>query len=409
MPTTTARREWTVNDYDRRFAELRGELADLQGGDLETKAPTLLREVERLDAEYACLLHEVRDPRFFGRPGPLASTAIVGGDTDTRSTGEIVFADPAFADWVAHGCQNASPAVEIARGVRAPVFEYGTGGPGNAATTGVNALLPVGQPIAPTPRRARLFLRDLIPVQPTGLSTIPYVRELNPTTNETGASTVSEGGTKPEVSLAFTGVQAPVTVIAGNITVSKQIFEDAATVMGYINGRLPYLVAYREDAELLNGNGLWPDLQGILNTPGLQTQGATSGDHAISIANGIAKVEGADGAATAVVLNPTDAWAMFTKRAAGGSGTFDAGTPFADIPLTVWGLPTYRSRAYAAGTALVGDFEQGAIIFDREQTNIQVYPQHSDYPIKNQVLLQAEERIALAVPRPDLFCKVTLA
>jgi HK97 family phage major capsid protein len=126
----------------------------------------------------------------------------------------------------------------------------------------------------------------------------------------------------------------------------------------------------------------------------------------------IAKVENVDLDATAVVMNPTDAWSMFTKRAAGGSGTFDAGTVFSlgqPRVLTVWGLPVLRSRAYASGSALVGDFQRGAMILDREETNVQVYPQHSDYAARNQVLVQCEERIGLIIPRPDAFVVATMS
>lgn len=298
-------------------------------------------------------------------------------------------------------------------GVRA-VTEWGSSGPGAGGTgfdpTDSGGLLPrLGQPIPPTPRHAKLYLRDLIPSMSTTLATMPYVRELNPTTFEAvasgGATTVAEGSTKPTAQLSFVSENAPLTVIASTLTLSKQMFEDAPAVVQYINQRLPYLVKFREDAEFLNGSGTWPDIQGITNA-GIQSITGTSGEHAISIGTAFADVENVDGAPTAVVMNPTDAWAMFTKRAAGGSGTFDAGTPFSALPLTVWGVPTYRSRAYAAGSALAADFERGAMVVDREQVNVQVYRER--YAEQNLILLICEERVGLMTFRPDLFVSTTI-
>jgi HK97 family phage major capsid protein len=299
----------------------------------------------------------------------------------------------------------------ITEGYRAPLTEWGTTGPPAFDTTTAGALVPVqSQAIPPVPRQARLYLADLMPRMPTTFPTVPYVRELNPTTYEQivsgGASTVPEGVTKPSAMLNFQPAQAPVTVIATTLTLSKQMFLDAPAVIAYINQRLPYLVKLREDQEFLTGSGTWPDITGILNTPGHLTNAGVAGQHAISIGNGFAQIENQDGVPTAVVMNPTDAWAMFTLRAAGGSGTFDAGTPFSTLPLTVWGVPTYRSRVYPPGSCLVCDFERGAMIVDRESVNLQTYNER--YAEQNLVLLICEERLGLMVFRPDLFCEVSL-
>lgn len=294
-------------------------------------------------------------------------------------------------------------------GLRA-ITEWGSGGPPGFDTTDSGGLLPrLGQPIPPTPRQAKLYLRDLIPTMPTTLPIMPYVRELNPVAGEVtgGATTVTEGVTKPTASLSFSSQNAPITTVATTLTMSKQMFADNPAVIAYINNRLPYLVKLAEDKEILQGSGTWPDINGLLNTSGILSQGATSGEYAITIGNGFAKVENQDGEVNAVVMNPLDAWAMFTKRAAGGSGTFDAGTPFSSLPLTVWGVPTYRSRVYPQGSALVSDFQHGAMIADRESVNLQTYNER--YAEQNLTLLICEERIGLMVFRPDLFCETTLA
>jgi HK97 family phage major capsid protein len=106
-------------------------------------------------------------------------------------------------------------------------------------------------------------------------------------------------------------------------------------------------------------------------------------------------------------MNPADYWAMMTARTS-GSGQFDAAA-FTSAPLQyVWGLPIVRTNAMASKQTLVGNFAMGATLFDRSQSGVRVFEQHADYAATNKVLLRAEERVALAVNRPDFFCVTTL-
>ena len=418
----------SVEDVEARLAELKQDFIDMSEGkraDIDDDGlRAMIREVDSLDTWLT--LSAAVERREAAK---LAATAGALTDTGVRSLGEA-FVTPEMIDFVLKGHKNGvrSDGFEIedegdegrqlsrwlrSAGIRASVDEWGSGGPPNFDPSDAGGLLPrLGQPIPPVPRRAKLYLRDLIPHMTTTLPTMPYVRELNPTAGETvtggGATTVAEGSTKPSANLSFASETANITVVAATLTLSKQMFEDAPAVIQYINQRLPYLVKFREDAEFLNGSGTWPDIQGITNAGILSTPAAGGGtaNYAITLGNAFAQIENQDGSPTAVVMNPTDAWAMFTNRAAGGSGTFDAGTPFAELPMTVWGVPTYRSRAYTAGSALVADFERGAMVVDREQVNTQTYRER--YAEQNLILLICEERIGLMVFRPDLFTEATL-
>ena len=295
-------------------------------------------------------------------------------------------------------------------GMRA-VTEFGSSGPSGFDQSDAGGLIPrLGQPIPPVPRQAKLYLRDLIPTMPTTFPIVPYVRELNPAAYEGvasgGASTVAEGSVKPTAQLSFVSMNAAISVVATTLTLSKQMMQDAPAVISYINQRLPYLVKLTEDAQFLSGSGTWPNIQGITNTPGIQyyTTGSSL-DYAQDIGNGFALVEQQDGVPTAVVMNPIDAWYMFTKRAAGGAGTFDAGTPFSMLPLTIWGVPSYRSRVYPRSTSLVVDFDRGFMIADREAVNLMIYNER--YAEQNLVLLICEERVGLLAFRPDLAVSVS--
>lgn len=404
--------EMSIAELTSRAKEMRHDFSELhegeRGDDYSQKARSIRDEFEVLDTHLAmAYAQEARQ----AAATPDAATNVV--NSGIRSIGERIVENEALAAMVDGGWKSDvlfTVEGSLFAGQRAIIGEWGNSGPPNAPTNDANSLLTVGQPIPPIPREAHLFVRDLIPVMPTTLTQVPYVRELTPTAQEGAATAVAEGAVKPDVTLGFDPQIAYITVIAGNVSPSRQLWSDAPLVVAYINQRLPYLVKFAENAEILNGSGTYPDILGLLRQTGVQSQNAVSGETAITLADAIAKVENVDGAADGVVMNPTDAWAMFAKRAAGGSGTFDAGTPFSAAAFaTVWGCRVVRSRTITAGTALVGDFAHGAAILDREQVNVQVYPQHSDYAARNAVLVQAEERVGLMVPRPDLFVKTTIS
>lgn len=271
---------------------------------------------------------------------------------------------------------------------------------------------PVAQSaIPPIPFRQRFFVRDVISVQGTGLASIPYIREYDPTAYELGASAVEEAGEKPEVTLVFEQDDAPVRKIAAWVPATTEILDDAPTLRGYIDTRLAYMLALREERDILTGDGNSGRLKGILNFTGVQTQTSVT-DVPQTIAAAIGKVENVEGEADGIAMNPVKFWAGVATRSANqfdgqgyGAG---GGAPFNAPTGTLWGLPVIRTRSLATTKCVVGSWRLGATLFDRMRTTIRVGNQHSTYFIENKVAILAEERVALAVHRPDFFVDVTL-
>jgi len=269
---------------------------------------------------------------------------------------------------------------------------------------------PVGTPTLATGaiRQQRLFVRDVLSVSPTGLSSVPYIRELNAATNEAGALTTSEGSAKAEVTMQFVQADAPIRKITAWIPATTEILADAPTLRGYIDNRLRYMIMLREEAQVLAGDGTAPNIRGITETVGTQTQAAVNNDVPATIGLAIGKIELVDGEADAVAMNPGDYWAALTTR---HSTQFDMGfggnAPAVQEAFT-WGLAAIRTRAFASLSALVGAFRLGATLFQREGVTVRVGDQHSDYFVTNKVAILAEERVGLAVHRPDFFVETTL-
>jgi HK97 family phage major capsid protein len=327
--------------------------------------------------------------------GPSAALATLDGDI--RSAGQM------FTD--SEQYQNRSGRVTEPVEIRALVHSgTTTGGPGDAGYW-----LPKAQPVAPVPRQRRAFLRDLLSVQQTGFASIPYIRELNAAGLEGGASAVGEASAKPEVTQSFEAADAPVRKLAAWIPVTDEIVEDAPTLRGYIDTRLLYMLMLREEQQILDGSGTAPQIRGIRETTGTQTQAFTT-DAPTTIGNAISKIQLVDGDPDAIVINPTDLWAMFVDRHA---EQFDFGfggnLPYGSPPNTVWGLRYVATRGIAAGDALVGAFALGATLFERSAPSVRTYDQHSDYAVLNKLVILVEERVALAVHRPDFFVETDVS
>lgn len=343
--------------------------------------------------------------------GPQA--AFVEPDDPRRSIGERVTNDERYTN---HRGRFGSGYAEInvrgaiaGRESRALIsggtiaFTYGD-------DTSAGVLRPLGSPIPPLVQQQRLFIRDVLNVIETGLGAVPYVRELDATTNEAGATAVAEGGAKAEVTMEWEPDLAPVVKIAAWVPVTEEILEDAPTLRGYIDTRLSYMVALREEAQILNGPGTGANMKGIrqFNDSGqVQTQNVVSGDFPATIGQAIGKIENVDGEADFVACNPLNFWVAATTRHA---NSFDNGyTPGAPAVLAglTWGTAAIRTRSMESGKALVGS-RMGATIADRMQTVIKVGNQHSDFFTSNKVAVLAEERIALLVHRPNLFVEATV-
>lgn len=284
---------------------------------------------------------------------------------------------------------------------------------GSEGTSGSHNLVPLGSPfLAPQGIRMRdAFLRDLLSVQGTTLDTIRYVRELNALANEGGASAVSEASAKPEVTMTFESATAPVEKIAAWIQVTEEALEDAPTLRGYIDTRLAYMILVREEDQILNGTGTSPQIRGILQTTGVQTQAAVADDLAGTIGTAIGKVENVDGNADGIAINPVTFWLGVVERHSSqmDGSVLGGPLPFGAVPPGLFGLPVVRTRALATNKAVVGAWQLGATLFQRTATRIRTTDSHASLFISNTWVLLAEERIALAVHRPDFFVDTTLS
>jgi HK97 family phage major capsid protein len=102
--------------------------------------------------------------------------------------------------------------------------------------------------------------------------------------------------------------------------------------------------------------------------------------------------------ATGIVLHPSD-WAAIelTKDTNGG---YIFANPQSMATPALWGRPVVATQAMTVDTALVGAFQLGAQIFDREDANVVIARRTRTTSSRTWSRSVAEERLALAVYRP---------
>ncbi len=108
-----------------------------------------------------------------------------------------------------------------------------------------------------------------------------------------------------------------------------------------------------------------------------------------------------------IVLHPID-WAGITL-VKDANGNYLIANPQSTVSQMLWSLPVVPSMSMPQGQFLAGAFQLAAQLFDREQANIAISFEDRDNFVKNAVTIRAEERLALAVYRPEAFVKGTFS
>lgn len=247
----------------------------------------------------------------------------------------------------------------------------------------------------------RMTVRDLITPGNMDGNALEYVKETGFTNN---AGMVAEGDKKPESSMKFDLVSTTAKVIAHYMKASRQILSDASQLASLIDGRLRYGLAFKEEQQLLNGDGTGQNLLGIIPQA---TAFAAPFDPAGTETNidnirlAFLQAELAEFPSTGVVMNPID-WARI-ELLKDTTGRYIIGNPQGIIGASLWNRPVVTTQAITVDKFLAGAFKLGAQLFDRWQARVEVATENEDDFVKNLVTVLAEERLALAVYRPEAF------
>ncbi|MCK8780554.1 phage major capsid protein [Rhizobium sp. NTR19] len=249
--------------------------------------------------------------------------------------------------------------------------------------------------------KQRLFIRDLIA---GGRTTSPAIFWVQQTGFTNAARVVAESTAKPYSDIDFATKITPVVTIAHMFKASKQIMDDFAQLQSMIDAEMRYGLKYVEEQEILFGSGTGGHLEGIVPqasefAPAFAPDARTEID---DLRLAILQAQLARLPIDGFVVHFTD-WAKIelTKDTTGG---YILANPLRIAGPTLWGRPVVETEIpQFEGEFLAGAFQTGAQIFDREEANVVISTENVDDFEKNMISVRCEERLALAVKRPEAF------
>ncbi|HEJ1049972.1 phage major capsid protein [Morganella morganii] len=255
-----------------------------------------------------------------------------------------------------------------------------------------------GVDVAP---KQRLFIRDLIAPGKTQSPAIFWVQQ---TGFINKAAVVPENTTKPYSDIEFATKITPVTTVAHMFKASKQILDDFSQLQSLVDAEMRYGLKFVEEQEILFGDGSGAHLHGII-----PQASKYKAEFSVEKQNGIDDLrlamlqsQLARFPASGHVLHFID-WAKI-ELTKDSLGRYILANPASLTGPTLWGLPVVATETAAfKGKFLTGAFNAGAQLFDREETNVVISTENADDFEKNMISIRCEERLALAVKRPEAF------
>ena len=242
---------------------------------------------------------------------------------------------------------------------------------------------------------------------------ISYMQEV---VTAEGAVEVLEGGTKLEADISFTQATAPVQNIPVLLPVTDQLLEDEAFMRSWVEGRLRLFVLNREDTQLISGDGVAPNLEGILTVAGT---GAQSYSIAAAVLDATVAFDTVHNALTDVrqaFLQPSGiamasaTWERF-RLGKDGNSNYLLGPPADAVPARLWGLPVTLNENMPAeanpNEAIFVAAREAAEVVRRNELRVSVSDSHGTTFAENVQTFKAEMRTAFVYWRPAGISVIT--
>jgi HK97 family phage major capsid protein len=245
----------------------------------------------------------------------------------------------------------------------------------------------------------RLRVMDYLPFTTTTSAMVEYTREL--AWDNGAASQQGEGAEKAPSTLTFEILEAPVRTVATWLKTSRQVLNDQPSLQTFLSNRLRDGILREMERQILRGDGLGYDVAGLTNAGNFTayTPVESEEDRLSVLRRARAQLLAADFLPSAVVMAPADVAELDLERSE--SGGYLVGQPRGSDAPRLWNVPVIESVSMTPGTFIMGDFPASAVVFDRQQAQVEFFEQDETNVQENLITVRAELRFGLAVTRPQ--------
>jgi len=250
----------------------------------------------------------------------------------------------------------------------------------------------------------RLSILDLLSVINTAERTYEYV-VLDNYINAADYQLL-EGDLKQQTDMPTKLSRAEVATIAHWLPASLQVLDDNNGLINIVSQVLSVGCRQKLEHEVLVGVGGEGKILGIV--PQAQAFTATMTGPADRVGEALTDLNSSGWNASAVVMNPTDWFAIASERAETGNGQYVLGSPRDPAPASLWSAPVVTSPSMPAGQALVLDTSIVSLL-DRQQVSVQLSRHDGDNFRRNLVTVLAELRSGLVLYAPAATRLVALS
>lgn len=387
--------------------EVKGSVAVAEKvGQMNAELEDIAKQAEAIEsAEKAASDHDARE-KDVRRPQQPTGAKEARRER-AKSLGELVLSEKEYREWAESGApggrsfqfRDVAPSDILAKGAQfdtlqsKALFETSAGwAPESLRIPGF---------VEDTTRPVQLI--DVMPLSQTGFDQIVYMEE---TTRTHSASETAEGAAFKESTFDLSEKTSPVRKITDSVPVTDEQLEDVAQANSYLNSRVTFGLRQRLDSQILVGNGTNPNLTGLKNIAGIQSQPKGTDPVPDAVFKAMTNIRLVGRAQpTHIMMHPTDWQGIRLLRTS--DGVYIWGSPSESGPERMWGLPIVQQDADAAGTAYVGSFQPSWIsLFERRGVDVQVGFTGTQFT-EGKRTIRADMRMAFVVFRPNAFSTVT--
>jgi HK97 family phage major capsid protein len=248
-----------------------------------------------------------------------------------------------------------------------------------------------------------VHVRNLIPVGSTTSDVVRFVKESG---YSNGAAAKAEGATLGQSDFDMTAASVNVEKIGTYFRISEEMLADTPQLTSYLSARAPEKLLEIEDAQILSGSGVAPNLSGIITNAADFAAGGFA--NAIESANefdvlaaAINQLALSNYKADYIMLHPTDFHKIVLLKDTQNRYLKDQ--VYQGLQPTFLGVPVVVNTAVPIGDYLLGNFAMGAQLWVRDNVSVEFFREDGTNVRDGFVTVRVSERVAVANYLPNGF------